>query len=198
MARSSSRARPSRFSRRSNRPAQVSPRRSSTASGPSRRALRARARRLRARGRRPRRGALRRGRRLVRGQAPSRRARRHSARRTTIDPRRVGLELDEVAAERQLETGQGCLDAIGRTAQRGLTVAGRRRIGLAARPALEQPAEREGRDFERDELGDQAPPGDAVTGMLGDQDRPVRTRLRGRRQTSTTTGRIIGRRRVRS
>ena len=44
--------------------------------------------------------------------------------------RLVGLELEQVAAERPLEAGQHRLDAVGRVPQRRLAPAGRRRPGL--------------------------------------------------------------------
>ena len=65
------------------------------------------------------------------------------------------LELEQVAAERPLEPGERLLDALGGCLQRRAGAAGRRRLGLAARPALEQPAERERLVLERRELRDQ-------------------------------------------
>src|SRR5882724_10835455 len=71
----------------------------------------------------------------------------------------VGLELEQVAPERALQPGERSLDAIGRAAQRRLALARGRRLRFATRPALEQPAEREGARLAGAELPDQPPPG---------------------------------------
>jgi hypothetical protein len=57
--------------------------------------------------------------------------------------RTIRLELDEVAGERLLEPRQRGLDALRGALERRLAPPGRARLGLAARPALEQAAERE-------------------------------------------------------
>jgi len=56
-----------------------------------------------------------------------------------------------------VEPGERSLGAIGRVSQRRVTCTGRRRIGIAARPAFEQPAERERCGFARAELTDEPP-----------------------------------------
>src|SRR5262249_32374003 len=65
------------------------------------------------------------------------------------------LELEQVPAERILEPGQRGLHAVGSTPQRRLAAPRRRRVGIAPRPLLEQPAERERGHLDRNELIDQ-------------------------------------------
>ena len=110
---------------------------------------------------------------------------------------RVGLQLDQIAAERLLEAGECRLDTVGRMAERCLPAAGRARLGFTPRPPLEQAAEGERRDLEGEQLRDQLARGLVLDRMLGDDRGPLGLRD-GAHQTSTTTGRIIGRRRVRS
>src|SRR5262249_34740476 len=109
----------------------------------------------------------------------------------------VGLELEEIPTERPLEPGQRGLDAVGGPPKGGLPAPRRARVGIAARPPLEQAAERERRDLDREQLADEAVGRYALDRVLVDHGSPFRLR-RERRHTSTTTGRIIGRRRVRS
>ena len=106
------------------------------------------------------------------------------------------LELEQVAAERPVEARDRGLRAVGGPAERCLAPPGRAGIGFTARPALEQPAEGERRDLAGAELRDQVADGCVVDAVLGQRLAPVRGRRR--HQTSMTTGRIIGRRLVRS
>ena len=101
--------------------------------------------------------------------------------------------------ERLLEPGEGGLDAVGRTAQRRLAPPCGRRLGVAARPALEQAAEREPRRLARADLRDETLRGRPLGRMLLEHIRPRREIPEPLcHQTSTRTGRIIGRRPVRS
>ena len=109
----------------------------------------------------------------------------------------VGFELEQVAPERLLEPRQRGLDPVGGPAKSCLAPARRARVGVAPRPPFEEPAEREGGDLDREQLSDETARGRVLDGMLVDHRGPFRPR-RERRHTSTTTGRIIGRRRVRS
>src|SRR5204863_2118961 len=59
----------------------------------------------------------------------------------------VGLELEQVARQGLLEPREARLDAFRGPAQGRLSLAGRGRLRGAARPPLEQPAERERRDL---------------------------------------------------
>ena len=98
--------------------------------------------------------------------------------------RAVRLELEQVAVERMVEPGQGGLGPVGRVAQRRFARTGGRRVGVAAGPALEQPAERERRRLARTELADEParrrPLGRVVfedvgpTGLSGSERRHVR------------------------
>src|SRR5687767_3637458 len=54
----------------------------------------------------------------------------------------IRLELDEVAGERLLQAGERGLDALRGPLERRFAPTGRARLRLAARPALEQAAER--------------------------------------------------------
>ena len=69
----------------------------------------------------------------------------------------VGLELEQIPVEWMVEPGQRGLDAIGRMTQRSVTRPCRRRIGVPARPALEQATERERRGLARAKLADEPP-----------------------------------------
>ena len=112
--------------------------------------------------------------------------------------RLLDVELEQVAPERALQPRERGLDPVGRTPQRRLPPTRGRRLGLAARPPLEQPAERERRHLDREQLLNELLRGPLLGGVLDDHVRPLRPRPKRCRQTSTTTGRIIGRRRVRS
>ena len=113
----------------------------------------------------------------------------------------LALELEQVAPERALEPAERGLDAVGRVPERGLRAAGRRRLRVAARPALEQPAERERRDLDGDELRDQPPRGRPRPGVRGDRLRPrraacsVELKPRPPREGSSAAG-ACGRRRA--
>jgi hypothetical protein len=106
---------------------------------------------------------------------------------------RFRLELDQVALERFLEPRQRGLDPLGGTPERRRAPSRRRRLRVAASPALEQAAERERRDLAGAQLRDQPTGGRLLGGALVEQLGPA-----GQPQTSISTGRIIGRRRVRS
>ena len=67
--------------------------------------------------------------------------------------------------------------------------------GVATRPTLEQAAERERGHLARGELGDQPPRGRLLGRVVREDARPA---VEYSTHTSTTTGRIIGLRRVRS
>ena len=106
------------------------------------------------------------------------------------------LELDQVPLQRLLEPGERRLDPLGRAAQRRLALAGGRRLRVAARPALEQAAEGERRDLAGPQLRDQPLRGRGLGCAFLEHVGP--RRLIPDAQTSTSTGRIIGRRPVRS
>src|SRR5207245_11450050 len=121
----------------------------------------------------------------------------------------LGLELEQVTRERGLEPGEGRLCALGRAAERRHPAARRRGHRIAPSPALEQAAEGKCRDLAGAQLLDQLRGGGGFRCMLGEDVRPLNfTDLHGlviadvaaksEGQTSTTTGRIIGLRRVRS
>jgi hypothetical protein len=69
----------------------------------------------------------------------------------------IGLELEEVTAEWDVEPGERGLDAVGGVPECSLPPARRRRLGLSPPPALEQPAERQRSGLARTELADQTP-----------------------------------------
>src|SRR5918912_1889785 len=73
--------------------------------------------------------------------------------------RMVGFQLEQVPPERRLEPGQRRLGPVGRMPERRLPPPRRRGLRLAARPPLEQPAERERRRLARAELADEPPRG---------------------------------------
>ena len=111
----------------------------------------------------------------------------------------IRLELEQVAAERVLEPGESGLRALGGAAERGLAAArastGRRRRAPTARAAgrTRAPQPRTPR-AERSGAARSAPPRRCRRARP-----PSRPALHScRSYTSTTTGRIIGRRRVRS
>jgi hypothetical protein len=109
--------------------------------------------------------------------------------------RALRLELEQVAAERPVEAGDRGLGAVGGAPERGLAPSRRARLGVPSRPALEQAAEGECRDFAGVQLDDQVPDRGVVDAVLGERLAPVGP---PDAQTSITTGRIIGRRLVRS
>src|SRR5262249_23720879 len=111
--------------------------------------------------------------------------------------RHLRLQLEEIPAERPLQPGKRGLRPVGRAPERCLPLAGRARIRVAARPALEQPAERERGHLAGAELGDQPARGLLASRALGKDVGPVAGGRDGA-HTSTTIGRIIGRRPVRS
>ena len=111
---------------------------------------------------------------------------------------RVGLELEQVAAERPLEPGERRLDAVGGAAERRLATAGRARVGVAPRPPLEQPAERERRDLDAPAAARSAGAPSRSSTACSSITAAHSGREASVAHTSTTTGRIIGRRRVRS
>ena len=87
--------------------------------------------------------------------APTRAARLHRARRTRSGLRRGRIRARADSGRADGRAPQRGLGAIGRMTQRCVACAGRRRIGVAARPALEQAAERECRGLARAELADE-------------------------------------------
>ena len=123
--------------------------------GPPRRGPRARGRRPRARGRRARRAPPRRPRRRGGAPAPTRRTRRRRARRTRTRPRPRRAPARAGSARAAPRGRQRGLDALGGAAERGLPLPRRARVGVAAGPALEQPAERERRGLAGAELRDE-------------------------------------------
>jgi hypothetical protein len=86
--------------------------------------------------------------------------------------RLLRLELEQVTVEWALEPGERRLDAVGRVAESCLAPAGGRGRRVAAGPALEQPAEGEGRCLARAELVDQLAPGRLVGRLLREHVRP--------------------------
>ena len=111
----------------------------------------------------------------------------------------LGLELEQVAVERLLEPGQRRLDPVGGVAESCFPAARGRRLRLAARPPLEQPAERERRRLARRQLEDQPPRRRLLRRVIGEDVGPARAAgAEWSAHTSTMTGRIIGLRRVRS
>ena len=78
----------------------------------------------------------------------------------------MGLELEQVAVERMLETRERGLDTVGGMSKRSLAPARRGRERVAARPALEQAAEGERRGLARSELADQPPRGDPLRRVI--------------------------------
>ena len=111
--------------------------------------------------------------------------------------RLVGLQLEEVAAERAFEPCERSLGAVGCPPESRLTPARRRGLRLAARPTLEQAAEGERARFAGAELPDQPPRGLLLGSVVLEHVCPAWL-VRAQFHTSTTTGRIIGRRPVRS
>src|SRR6185503_2434660 len=101
----------------------------------------------------------------------------------------LGLELQQITAERALQAGQGRLRAVGRAVERGLPASGCRGRRVAAGPALEQPAEGERSDLARAELPDQALRGVDVRRASDEDVRPGAVGLEPA-HTSTTTGKI--------
>jgi len=67
----------------------------------------------------------------------------------------IGLELEQIPVEWMVEPRERGLDAIGRMTERSVTRPCRRRIGIPARPALQQATERERRGLARAELADE-------------------------------------------
>ena len=61
----------------------------------------------------------------------------------------VGLELDEKAPQRPLQSGECGLRPLGRAAKSGFSLRGGARLGLSLRPALQQAAERKRGDLAR-------------------------------------------------
>src|SRR5262245_60844767 len=106
--------------------------------------------------------------------------------------RPLRLQLDEVARERLLEARQRRLDAVCGAPEGRLALARGRRLRLSPPPALEQAAERERGHLAGAELGDEARGRLLARGVAFDHGVPAHG------QTSITTGRTIGRRRVRS
>ena len=81
----------------------------------------------------------------------------------------VGLELQQVPAERHFETGEGGLDAVGGMPERCLAATGGGRLRLSPAPALEQAAEGERRRLAGAQLHDQPPRGQ-LAGRVADED----------------------------
>ena len=166
-----------------------------------RRGPRAPARAPRARGRRRRRGSGRRGRRRDRGSGATRRALRRPGPPYQERPSaRSGSSSSRYRESGALEARKRRLDAVGRVPERRLACTRGRGHGLAAVPALEQAAERERRRLARAQLLRQAARRPIGGRVLADHLAPAGLRRCHRHQTahtSITTGRIIGRRRVR-
>src|SRR5262249_48758468 len=87
----------------------------------------------------------------------------------------VCLELEEVLRERLLEPGERDLDALRGRVESGTAPARGRRIRVAAAPPLEQPAKRERRDLDRDELRDEAVRRRVVDAVARDDGGPLGT-----------------------
>src|SRR5262245_46011111 len=112
--------------------------------------------------------------------------------------RPVGLELEQVAVERTIEARQRRLRAVGRVSERRLAAAGCGRVGISAGPALEQAAEGERCGLAGAQLAHEPTCGRPLAGMVLEDVRPAGLSGAQGAHTSTTTGRIMGRRWVRS
>ena len=109
------------------------------------------------------------------------------------------LELEQVAAERPSSPASAVSARSAARRSAACAAARRRRRRVAAGPALEQPAERERGDLARAQLrGSGARRVSIVGGVVQRARLPSPGSARERAHTSTTTGRIIGRRPVRS
>src|SRR5213592_4348645 len=85
----------------------------------------------------------------------------------------VGFELEQITVEGMIEPRERGLGAIGRVSKSCITRTGRRRIGIATRPAFEQAAERERRGFARAELTDEAARGYPLRRVVLEDVRPA-------------------------
>src|SRR5215212_2056130 len=109
----------------------------------------------------------------------------------------VGLQLEQITAERAFESAERRLDAVCRTSQRRLASPGRGRFWLTAGPALEETAKRKRAGLAGAKLPDE-PPGGLLLGRVVLEHVGPAGLVCADSHTSTTTGRIIGRRPVRS
>ena len=85
----------------------------------------------------------------------------------------LGLELEQVLRERPLEAGEGGLDAVRGSPQRGFARTGGRGDRVSPPPALEQPAERERRRLAGTELSNEAPSSELGRGVTFDDRGPT-------------------------
>src|SRR5262249_2223300 len=104
----------------------------------------------------------------------------------------VGFQLEQVAAERHLQTRERGLRAVGRTSQCRLAPPRCGGLRFPPRPPLEQAAEGKRARLTGAELPDEPPRGFLLRRVVLQHVRPPWDVCRTNAHTSTTTGRIMG------